>query len=479
MTLRVRFAPSPSGDLHVGNARTALFNYLYAKKVGGTYIFRIEDTDQDRSDESAIQAILASLAWLGLTPDEGEGIGGPHPPYRQSRALPLYRATAQGLLDSGRAYWCFDNDVEQEAERMHLQHHPEDRKNRHPHRGLSAEKQAEFLAAGRKPALRFATDDMHGPISWVDGVRGEITFDLDEIRDFNLMKSDGTPMYNWACVVDDHRMEITDVLRGEDGISNTPRQLLLYQALGWTPPAFSHVSFILGADGMKLSKRHGDTGIRSFREKGYLPDALINYLGLLGLGGGGEGEEIFTRDELVQRFSTDKLVKKAAVFDFGKLDFLNANLVRSKTGAELRVLAEPFLRELPPCEPAWLEQVLDVFKGNAVRLADLRPPVEALLNPRQISPEALAAAKAFPGVADVVKAAQAALVDWPIDPAGLAERLKAAQKASGHKGKDFFMPLRIALTGAEHGPELPKVLTLMGKDDTAARLQGFLTALGA
>lgn len=272
MTIRVRFAPSPSGDLHVGNVRTALFNYLYAQKTGGTYVFRIEDSDADRSDERSIQDILGSLAWLGLTPDEGEGLPrAPHPPYRQSLALELYAAQAQALLDGGQAYWCFDNLEEQEAERVHLIHHKEDRKLRHPHRDLNAAEQAALRAQGRKPALRFATDDLHGTVSWVDGVRGEITFDLAEIRDFNLIKSDGTPMYNWANVVDDHRMEITDVLRGEDGISNTPRQLLLYKALGWQPPRFSHVAFILGADGQKLSKRHGDTGISRFREKGYLP----------------------------------------------------------------------------------------------------------------------------------------------------------------------------------------------------------------
>src|SRR5665213_2956406 len=318
MTLRVRFAPSPSGDLHVGNARTALFNYLYARKAGGTYVFRIEDTDVDRCDERSVRNILASLAWLGLTPDEGEGLGpGPHSPYRQSQALELYRAQAQILLDSGRAYWCFDNLEEQEAERLRLLTHKEDRKLRHPHRDLGPAEQERLLAQGRKPALRFAADDLTGQVGWVDGVRDKITFELSEIRDFNLIKSDGTPMYNWACVVDDHRMEITDVLRGEDGISNTPRQLLLYKAMGWTPPSFSHVAFILGPDGQKLSKRHGDTGIVTFKDKGYLPEALLNYLGLLGLGGEGEGDEIFGVDQLVARFSTERLIKKASVFDYG------------------------------------------------------------------------------------------------------------------------------------------------------------------
>jgi nondiscriminating glutamyl-tRNA synthetase len=475
--LRVRFAPSPSGDLHVGNARTALFNWLYARKAGGTYIFRIEDTDLDRSDEGSIQAIMASLRWLGLDPDEGEGVGGPHGPYRQSRALSLYLEAAELLLAQGRAYWCFDNHDEQEAERQHLQHHPEDRKRRHPHRDLSPAEQQAFRLQDRKPALRFATDDLRGPISWADGVRDTITFDLDEIRDFNLMKSDGTPMYNWACVVDDHRMGITDVLRGEDGISNTPRQLLLYRALGWEPPRFSHLSFILGSDGLKLSKRHGDTGIRAFRDKGYLPEALLNYLGLLGVGGDGEGSEVFTPAELAARFAPEKLVKKASVFDTGKLDFLNATWIRAKSGAELRVLAAEFLQGLDAPSDAWVEQALESNKGNAVHLTDLRRALDVLLLPLEHGPACLEQARAFAQPAAPARAALDALAAWPSDEAGFKAALKAAQAASGVKGKDFFMPLRLALTASEHGTELPRILALLGPERVKARLQDFLKAV--
>jgi nondiscriminating glutamyl-tRNA synthetase len=462
LSLRVRFAPSPSGDLHVGNARTALFNWLYARKAGGTYVFRIEDTDLDRSDESAIQAILRSLNWLGLDPDEGEtlkGPSGPHAPYRQSQCLEHYRAQAQTLLDRGRAYWCFDNAEEQEAERLHLQHHPEDRKKRHPHRGLSEAAQNTYLAEGRKPALRFATDDLHGKIGWGDSVRGPIEFDLDEVRDFNLIKSDGTPMYNWACVCDDHRMEISHVLRGEDGISNTPRQLLLYKELGWAPPIFGHLAFILGDDGMKLSKRHGDTGIQSFHQKGYLAEALLNYLCLLGMGGEGEGAETFSVAQMIERFDPARLIKKASTFDYGKLDFLNAYWLREKSGAELAVLAQDFMRGLAVPSAAWLEQACESFKGNAIRLTDLRGPIESLL----VAPQS-------PAATPVAPAAKAAFQPWPTDEAGFKAALKAAQTASGLKGKDFFMPLRVVLTGVEHGPELPKLLALLGQDETFRRL---------
>jgi nondiscriminating glutamyl-tRNA synthetase len=477
--LRVRFAPSPSGDLHVGGARTALFNWLYARKEGGRYVFRIEDSDADRSDEASILSILDSLRWLGLTPDEGEGLGGPNPPYRQSQALGLYQASAKHLIDSGRAYWCYDTAAESEAERQHLQHHPEERKRRHPHRGLDQAAQDALKAQGRVPSLRFATDDLHGVAAWDDGVRGHVEVDLAEIRDFNLLKSDGTPMYNFACVVDDHRMGITQVMRGEDGISNTPRQILLYQAFGWAAPAFSHVSFILGPDGQKLSKRHGDTGIARFRDKGYLPEALLNYLGLLGLGGEGEGSEVFSLAELTARFSPDKLVKKASVFDYGKLDFLNAHWLRTKSGAELRALAARFLEGLAAPSDAWLDLALETFKGNAERLTDLRAPVEALLAPLAHGMECLASARAFVQPGAPAKAFLEALAAgaWPGDEAGFKALMKLASGAAGVKGKDFFMPLRLALTASEHGPELPKLLALLGADRTRERLAGFLAAL--
>jgi nondiscriminating glutamyl-tRNA synthetase len=308
-------------------------------------------------------------------------------------------------------------------------------------------------------------------------VRGDVSFDLDEIRDFALMKSDGNPMYNFACVCDDHAMQITDVIRGEDGISNTPRQLLMYQAFGWTPPVFAHVSFILGPDGQKLSKRHGDTGITGFKNKGYLPEALLNYLALLGLGGEGEGEEIFSLEQLTERFSLDRLIKKSSVFDYGKLDFLNSHYLKAKTGAELRILAKSFLEGLT-VDAVWLDQALEVLKGNARHLSELRLQVDDLLADAGPKAETVALAKTFADPAAVVKAALESLTVWPSE-AEFQPKLKEAQKASGVKGKDFFMPLRLATTGHEHGAELPRLLGLLGPERTAARLNAFLKALGA
>jgi nondiscriminating glutamyl-tRNA synthetase len=477
MTVRVRFAPSPSGDLHVGNARTALFNWLFAKKEGGQLVFRVEDTDSDRSDDASIASIADSLNWLGLKADEGHGIGGPYEPYRQSQRTATYLEASEKLIADGRAYWCYDTEAELEEERQYALHHPEARKKRHPHRDAAPADLERFHAEGRKPSLRFATDDLSGEIAWKDAVRGDVSFHLDEIRDFALMKSDGTPMYNFACICDDHAMQISHVIRGEDGISNTPRQLLMYKAFGWTPPVFAHVSFILGPDGQKLSKRHGDTGITSFKNKGYLPEALLNYLGLLGMGGEGEGEEIFDLAQLTERFHMERLIKKSSVFDYGKLDFLNSHYLKAKTGAELRVLAAPFLQGVD-MDPTWIEHALEVLKGNARHLGELRPLVDELLAPAGPTAHAVGLAKAFADPAAVVRAALAALASWPSD-ADFPAKLKEAQKASGVKGKDFFMPLRLATTGHEHGAELPRLLSLMGPERALDRLNAFLIALGA
>ncbi len=557
MSVRVRFAPSPSGDLHVGNARTALFNWLFARSRGGTYILRIEDSDADRSDEAAVAAIVASLAWLGLAADEGWGQGGPHEPYRQSLAADLYRAAAKPLLEAGRAYWCFDPP--RGAGGIREDPGP---KRPHPDLGFAPAEVERRRAAGGSPSLRFNAFGLEGAAAWDDLVRGRVEVDLDEIRDFTLMKGDGTPVYNWACVVDDHRMGVTDVLRGEDGISNTPRQLLLYRFLGWEPPRFGHLSFILGPDGAKLSKRHGDTGVGSLRKRGYLPEALLNYLALLGLGGEGEGSEVFTREELKARFDPARLVSKPAVFDLGKLDFLNAHWLRAVSPARLRELAEPFLdRETleqawsasgwgangnetkdedglgnrggdgrgdgGKVFEAWLDRALQVCKGNAGNLKELGKAVTELLSPASVLPEALPAAlqeaQAFPRGLEPARALLKALGEegtwqsfvtsnWPSSyenhgggsmasatpPSGAASRpsaavegpfadqervwkglLKKAQESAGLRGRDYFFPLRLALTGTGHGPELPALLALLGPERVQKNLEAFLDAAKA
>jgi nondiscriminating glutamyl-tRNA synthetase len=287
-------------------------------------------------------------------------------------------------------------------------------------------------------------------------------------------------MYNFACVADDHAMQISHVIRGEDGISNTPRQLLIYQALGWQPPQFGHVSFILGPDGQKLSKRHGGSSVKELREGGYLPEAVVNYLGLLGLGGHGEGEEIFSLAQLVEMFSIDRLIKKSAMFDYGKLDFLNAHYLRLKSGAELRALALPFLAAFDAPSPAWLEEALDVLKSNARHLGEFQAPLVSLLDDEFfLGPEAVAEAKAFASAHAAAAALKSAFSTegFPSTSDEAKARYKSAQKASGIKGKDFFMPTRLALTGEAHGPEIVRLIPLIGEQRCLKRLDAFLAAV--
>ncbi len=478
MAVRVRFAPSPSGDLHVGNARTALFNWLFARKEGGQFILRIEDTDRQRSTPEAIAAILDSLAWLGLDWDEGPGVGGPKGPYQQSLRLDSYRELGDRLLREGNAYWCYSSPEELEEERRQLLESG-GRKRPHADRSLTAEQRGAREATGVKPSLRFAVPDLGGDLAFEDLVRGEIRVPMAEIGDFNLIKSDGTPMYNFAAVVDDHGMGITHVLRGEDGISNTPRQLLLYRALGWEPPRFGHMSFILGPDHGKLSKSHGDTSIGDFKARGYLPEALVNYLVLLGLGGHGEGSEVLDRERMKGMFSVEAMVKNPAIFDYGKLQFLNAHYLREMPPARLLETARPFLRAAGvEAEEGWLGRALDLAKGQAVLLADLPRELDFFF--REPEPAAGEAAAVLAGEAG--RKALAGLVKtlasspFPRDADEAKAFFKRAQAEAQVKGKDFFMPVRLALTGREHGPELVRLLPLMKPEDCARRARKHLEA---
>jgi nondiscriminating glutamyl-tRNA synthetase len=474
-SVRVRIAPSPSGDVHVGNARTALFNWLFARKQGGKFILRIEDTDSSRSTQESIHAIEESFRWLGLDWDEGPSVGGPHAPYYQSQRTPTYQMTGQALLASGRAYWCYSTPDELEQESALFQ--KTRRKVSHPDRHLTAEQRQAKEAEGRKPSLRFAVPEGSGEVVFQDLVRGEIRFPLAEITDFNLLRSDGRPMYDFAVVNDDHAMEISHVLRGEDGISNTPRQVLLYQALGWQLPLFGHVSFILGPDHTKLSKSHGSTSIGDFRRQGYLPQALLNYLGLLGLGGRAEGSEVMSVKELMDLFSFENLVKSPAVFDYGKLNFLNAHYLRALPDSELLERSRPFLEAAGLRSDELVLPALASVKGNVQLLSDLPGAVGFLLGKMPpLLPET------FRGLSKAVLALEgfeAALRDagGPKDAEAARALLKAAQARCGVKGKDFFMPLRLALSGMEHGPELVQWLPLCPAELWRERIHAALPLL--
>src|SRR5215510_10048243 len=336
--MRVRFAPSPTGYLHVGNARTALFNWLLARGQGGSFILRIEDSDTDRSTRTSEETILRDLRWLGLDWDEGPDIGGAWGPYRLSERLHLYGSFAKELLAADRAYYCFCPPTHPENERAagdEAEHG-----STCVCRQISKDDAANRIANGERPAVRFRVPE-NRDVTFHDVVRGDVRFHADVIGDSVILRADGTPTYNFAVVIDDALMEITHVVRGEDHISNTPRQLLLYEALGLTPPAFAHLALVMGPDHSPLSKRHGATSVAEFREKGYLPEALVNYLALIGWSPGG-GDELLPVDELARRFSLDRVGHSAGVFDEEKLAWVNRHYLKVADPRRIAELSVPY-----------------------------------------------------------------------------------------------------------------------------------------
>src|SRR6201987_416250 len=365
---RVRFAPSPTGMLHVGNARTALYNWLFAKHNGGAAILRIEDTDVERSEERYENLLIEDLHWMGLTWEEGPQMGGAHGPYRQSERLPIYAEHTERLLAEGKAYRCFCTPEQLEAERAAAgaAHQPQVDGGRC--RAVSMEEARKRAAAGELYAVRLRTPEH--PIRFKDLVRGEVEFPAEAVSDPVLVRSSGMPVYNYVVAIDDALMEITHVIRGDDHVSNTPKQVAIYEAFGWTVPEFAHLSTILGSDRERLSKRHGATSIASFREMGILPQALANYLALLGWGAEGGTREIFTREELVKEFKLERVTPSPAVFDWDKLHWLNRQAIKHSPLSELRALAWPnfhLVGWLPPQSTAsdtvvtWFDRVLELF----------------------------------------------------------------------------------------------------------------------
>ena len=444
MSVRVRFAPSPTGHLHVGGARTAIFNWLFAKHHGGTFIIRVEDTDQARSTRESEAMVLDDLRWLGLQWDEGPDAGGPHAPYRQSERVELYGTVARALMERGIVYRCFCSEEELEAKRRTAE-----AEGRPPHYDLkcwqmSAQEVSSKLAMWTPFALRFHVPD-DGDVTIDDMIRGEVTWRKESLGDFILVRSDGLPTYNFCVVVDDHDMEISHVIRAEEHLTNTHRQVLIYRAMSWDVPRFAHVSLILGADRTKLSKRHGATSVSQYAEDGFLPDAMVNYLTLLGWSSG-EGREIFDRAYAIEHFSLDRVNAAPAVFDPQKFDWLNGQYIHAMDASALRPLVAKFF-DVP-----WLEEGIDVVKTSVTRLTQFREALAFVTKyePPQVEhsfAEALAnelRTNGTPGDADAVKA--------------MNERLK---NATGLKGKNLFMPLRLALTGLEHGPELVRAIPLI------------------
>ena len=460
--MRLRFAPSPTGQLHVGNARTALFNWLLARGSGGRFILRIEDTDLARSTKEAERTAFDDLRWLGLDWDEGPDAGGDHGPYRQSERLHIYRAHAVELMAGGKAYYCFCSEEDLEMERYHALRAGQPPKYGGRCRNLPREDARRRVENGEPAVVRFRVGDDEREIAFTDVVRGDVSFNSSVIGDFVILRTGGVPTYNFAVVIDDALMEISQVIRGEDHISNTPRQLLLYEAFGWRPPQFAHVSMVLGPDHSKLSKRHGATSVSEFREKGYLPEALANYLALIGWSPG-ENDELLPLAELARRFRIEDVGKSAGVFDPEKLAWANRHYLKAAPPERLAGLAIPFLQQagwVTDPDVAGLE-FLAYAIAAAVASVDHLDQVQtrlkflfdysastALENPA-VRSEAEASAQVIDALAEVL-AAGVPLLDRESFRAAAAE----VRQRSGVKGKELFHPIRLALTGEAEGMEL-------------------------
>lgn len=481
MTVRVRFAPSPTGPLHIGGARSALFNWLYARRHGGQFIVRIEDTDLERSSLESEKNILASLKWLGLDWDEGIEVGGPNGPYRQTERLELYRNYAQKLLDMDCAYYCYCTEEELAAEREALLAKGEMPRYMGKCRQLSPEERKKLEAEGRKPVLRFKVPG-DKTVVVDDLVRGKVEFDCAGIGDYIIMKSDWVPTYNFAVVVDDHLMNITHVIRAEEHLSNTPRQILIYDALGWPKPTFAHVSLILGKDRSKMSKRHGATAIEQYQKLGYLPEALVNFLALLGWSPGGE-EEIFTADQIKDMFSLERVSKAPAVFDLEKLNWLNGHYIRQSDLGYITKLCLPYLQQAGyvPADPtpediAMAQRVVAVTRDYLANLSEIVEHVAMFYND-ELSPVDDQAREVLeqPQVPEVMKAMKEKLFSSSeLTEEIVKKMLKELTKELGFGGKKVYMPLRVALTGQTHGPELYQIIPILGINRTVARLNAVL-----
>lgn len=467
MSVRTRFPPSPTGHLHIGSARTALFNWLFARHHGGVFVLRFEDTDRGRSTQESVDEYLEGFRWLGLDWDEG--------PFFQTQRYPLYTEYALRLLESGKAYRCWCTVEELEARResaMQAGHRPAyDRTCR----DLTG------APSGRTThTLRFRTP-LDGETVIDDLVKGPIVFQNADLDDFIIMRSDGSPVYNFCVVVDDVDMRITHILRGDDHVANTPRQILLYQALGATLPRFTHLPLILGSDKARLSKRHGASSVFEYRDQGYLPDALVNFLARLGWSHG--DQEIFTRAELIEHFSLEHIGTAAAVFNSEKLLWLNFQYVKATPAAELAELVCPFLQQkgLPvPADRAWLTRAVETLRERAKTLGELADSLrfyvadDIELNPKaattHLKPEIA------PALVDLTHRLET-VAPWEATTIEAAFHDTIATHAIA-LGK-LAQPVRVAVTGGTASPGIFEVLDVLGRDRTIARLRAALVRLGA
>jgi nondiscriminating glutamyl-tRNA synthetase len=477
--VRVRMAPSPTGPLHIGTARTSLYNFLFARHVGGTFVLRIEDTDVARGSEVFERDIIEGLHWLGLSWDEGPQVAGGEDvgafgPYRQSQRMDRYAAEAERLLAGGVAYRCYCTPDELAAERGEQEARREPPRYSGRCRTLSVEERQAFEAEGRTFAIRFAVPPEK--VAFDDIVRGTVEFDNALLGDFVIVRTDGMPLYNFVAVVDDAAMAISHVLRGEEHLSNTPKQIALYRALGYEIPRFGHVPLILNPDRSKMSKRKSQTALSAYREQGYLPEALVNFLAFLGWSPGTE-EEIFSLDELASRFEIEKVHKAGAIFDADRLDYLNGTYIRSLGDEQLALRLRPFVPAL--LDDASIIRLVPLVRERLVRLGDVVDLASFLWEPDATVASWYGAALLTPkggGPADALRALERArqivteldAADFSADV--LDDRFRAAATELGMKPGDFFKPIRVALTGRTISPPLFASMELLGHDRCLARI---------
>ncbi|WP_144632749.1 glutamate--tRNA ligase [Bordetella genomosp. 13] len=457
--VRTRFAPSPTGFLHLGGARTALFSWAYARRHQGVFVLRVEDTDVERSSEAATQAILDSMDWLGMQPDEG--------PFYQMQRMDRYRAVIAGMLEQGTAYHCYSSPEEVEAMREAARA----RGDKPRYDGTWRPEPGKTLPAipeGRKPVVRFR-NPQEGATSWNDMVKGPISFDNTELDDLIIARPDGTPTYNFCVVVDDWEMGITHVLRGDDHVNNTPRQINILLALGATLPQYGHVPMILGPDGQKLSKRHGAVNVMEYDNEGYLPEAMVNYLARLGWSHG--DDELFTREQLVQWFDTEHLSKSASQWDPKKLNWVNAHYIREMADAELaRRVAPRIARRGGNPQAVDLASAIGLLKDRAETLEQLAESAMLFCAPYAPAPAELAEQHLTPAAREALAdfAARARDTDWTRE--AIAALIKAVLADRGMKMPQLAIPLRVAVTGRAQTPAVDAVLALLGKELVLQRL---------
>ncbi|WP_392450093.1 glutamate--tRNA ligase [Staphylococcus massiliensis] len=480
--VRVRYAPSPTGYLHIGNARTALFNYLYAKHHDGDFVIRIEDTDKKRNLEDGESSQFDNLLWLGLDWDESVDKDKGYGPYRQSERQDIYNPLIEKLLEEDKAYKCYMTEDELEAEREAQRARGEMPRYGGQHANLTKEEEEAFEKEGRKPSIRFRVPK-DKTYQFNDIVKGDVSFDSNGIGDWVIVKKDGVPTYNFAVAIDDHYMEISDVIRGDDHISNTPKQLMIYEAFGWEPPRFGHMTLIVNEQRKKLSKRDGQIlqFIEQYRDLGYLPEALFNFIALIGWSPEGE-EEIFSKEEFIKIFDENRLSKSPAFFDKQKLEWINNQYMKEKDPETVFEMTLPHMIKagLLPESPSedeldWGRKLVALYQEQMSYAGEIVPLSELFFRDEKELDEDAKAVLDGEQVPELMSALYDKLESLePFEAVEIKKSIKSIQKETGIKGKNLFMPIRVAVTGQMHGPELPNTIEVLGKDKVLTRIKKML-----